>query len=53
VVLVLELAVATSTFTYKDRLADGFDLGLNQSMQNYGPNSMEKSADFDAMQIKV
>lgn len=53
IVLILELAVAGSTYAYKDRLSDGFDKGLNQSMQNYGPGAVVKSADFDTMQSKV
>uniref|UniRef100_U5EVC2 Tetraspanin n=1 Tax=Corethrella appendiculata TaxID=1370023 RepID=U5EVC2_9DIPT len=53
VVLILELAIAASIYAYKDRLADGFDRGLNQSLHNYGPNSVIKSADFDIMQSRL
>jgi hypothetical protein len=53
IVLFLELAVAASTYAYRDTLNDGFDLGLNQTMQEYGPDAPVKSNDFDAMQSTV
>jgi hypothetical protein len=40
-------------YTYKDHLADGLQKGLNQSIRNYGPDFVMKSADFDAMQENV
>jgi hypothetical protein len=53
IILVIELAIAASLYTYKDHLADGLQKGLNQSIRNYGPLSVMKSADFDAMQENV
>lgn len=50
VVLVLEISLAMSIYAYKDRLSDGFDRGLNQSMSVYGIGSATKTADFDRMQ---
>lgn len=52
-ILIVELAIATSMYAYKDRLADGFDKGLNDSMEKYGPEDVERTNDFDKMQIKV
>lgn len=49
----VELAVAASIYAYKDRLADGFDRGLTESMRQYGPDDVEKTTDFDLMQAKV
>lgn len=45
--------MAASIYAYKDRLSDSFESGLNQSMVNYGPGSVVKSADFDLMQAKL
>lgn len=53
IILVIELAIAASMYTYKDHLANGLQKGLNQSIRNYGPDSVMKSADFDAMQENV
>jgi hypothetical protein len=53
IILIIELAIAASLYTYKDHLADGLKKGLNQSIQNYGPDAVIKSADFDAMQENV
>lgn len=54
VVLVLEIGLAISIYAYKDRLSDGFDRGLNQSMSAYGSvGSAAKTADFDRMQEKL
>lgn len=53
VVLVIEIGMAMSIYAYKDRLADGFDRGLNQSMAQYGIGSAAKTADFDRMQEKL
>lgn len=52
-ILVIELIVAGSLYTYKDHLADGLQKGLNQSIRNYGPQTIKKSAEFDAMQENV
>ena len=52
-ILIVELAVATSIYAYKDRLADGFDRGLAESMKKYGPYDIKKTADFDLMQATV
>jgi hypothetical protein len=53
IILVIEIAIAASMYTYKDHLADGLQKGLNQSIRNYGPDFVMKSADFDAMQENV
>lgn len=53
VILVIELAIAASLYTYKDHIADGLQKGLNHSIRNYGPVQVIKSADFDAMQENV
>lgn len=53
IILAIELAIAVSMYTYKDHLADGLQKGLNQSIRNYGPEFVMKSADFDAMQENV
>ncbi|CRL01350.1 CLUMA_CG014467, isoform A [Clunio marinus] len=50
IILMIELAIAAGLYTYKDHLADGLQQGLNQSIRNYGPDYVMKSADFDAMQ---
>lgn len=49
----MELTVAASIYAYKDRLADGFDRGLAESMKQYGPFDVKKTADFDLMQATV
>lgn len=51
--LIVELTVVASVYAHKDRLADGFDRGLNQSMINYGPDSWITTTDFDWMQNKL
>ena len=51
--LVLEVAIAASIYAYRDNLSSGFHKGLNQTIQNYGPGTVIKSADFDIMQSKV
>lgn len=53
IILTIELAIAASLYTYKDHLADGLKKGLNHSINNYGPDFVMKSADFDVMQEKV
>lgn len=52
-ILIVELAVATSLYAYKDRLASGFERGLNESMIKYGPEDVARTRDFDLMQGKV
>lgn len=52
-ILIIELAVATSIYAYKDRLADGFDRGLTESMKQYGSYENKKTTDFDIMQATV
>lgn len=53
IILVIELAIAASLYTYKDHLAVGLQQGLNNSIINYGPKYVMQSADFDAMQENV
>ncbi|XP_070498983.1 tetraspanin-6-like isoform X1 [Chironomus tepperi] len=50
VILIVELTLAVSLYTYKDHLTGGLRKGLNQSLHNYGPAAVMQSADFDAMQ---
>lgn len=40
-------------YAYKDRLADGFDKGLENSMLSYGPDDPQRTIDFFWMQRKV
>lgn len=40
-------------YAYKDRLADGFDKGLNDSMIKYEADDVIIITDFDLMQGKV
>lgn len=53
VILIVELTLAVSLYTYKDHLTGGLRKGLNQSLHHYGPNAAMPSADFDAMQENV
>lgn len=52
-ILIVELASATSIHAYKDRLASGFDKGLNDSMVKYEADDIAIIIDFDLMQGKV
>lgn len=52
-ILVVELGIALYTYAYKDRLADGFDKGLENSMLSYGPDDPQRTIDFFWMQRKV
>lgn len=52
-ILIVELACATSMYAYKERLADGFDKGLNDSMIKYEADDVVIITDFDLMQGKV
>lgn len=52
-ILIVELACATSMYAYKDRLSDGFDKGLNDSMVKYEADDLTIITDFDLMQGKV
>ncbi|KAG4075393.1 hypothetical protein HA402_015046 [Bradysia odoriphaga] len=52
IILILEIAVTISIYAYKDKLSDGFDRGLNQSMKIYGESSTI-STDFDVMQSEL
>lgn len=49
----VELGIAVSMYAYKDRLADGFDKGLENSMLSYGPDDPQRTIDFFWMQRKV
>lgn len=49
----IELGIAVSMYAYKDRLADGFDKGLENSMLSYGPDDPQRTIDFFWMQRKV
>lgn len=53
VILIVEVTLAVTLYTYKDHLTSGLKKGLNQSLQNYGPSAVMQSADFDAMQENV
>lgn len=52
-ILIVELACATSMYAYKERLAEGFDKGLNDSMFKYEADDVVIITDFDLMQGKV
>lgn len=52
-ILIVELSVATSMYAYKDRLADGFEKGLENSMITFGPDDPTRTVDFFWMQRKV
>jgi len=41
VILILEVVVALSIFSYKNRLVQSLNLSLNQSMQSYGPDNVQ------------
>lgn len=49
----MQLGVEFSLHAYKNKLAEGFDRGLNQSFINYHAGNGDKSADFDFMQSTV
>lgn len=51
--LIVQLGVATSMYAYKDRLAYGFDKGLQNSMLAYGPDDPTRTGDFFWMQETV
>lgn len=53
VILIVELTLAVSLYSFKDHLTSGLKKGLNQSLHNYGPAAVMQSADFDAMQENV
>lgn len=40
-------------YAYKDRLADGFDKGLEDSMRSNSIDDPQRSIDFNWMQRKV
>lgn len=48
----MEISITISVYAYKDRLSNGFDRGLNESMKIYGESPII-SADFDVMQSEV
>lgn len=52
IILVLEIGVTISLYAYKDKLSNGLDRGLNESMKAYGESSTI-STDFDFMQSEV
>lgn len=52
-ILIIELAVAASIYAYRDRLADGFDRGLTESMKQYESYENKKTTDFDIMQATL
>jgi hypothetical protein len=52
-ILIVELTLAISLYTYKDHINSGLRQGLNTSLHNYGPGKVRQSADFDAMQENV
>nr|CAD7439815.1 unnamed protein product [Timema bartmani] len=52
VIFIVELGAGVSIFAYREKLQEGFDKGLNQSLNNYDSHS-DKSTDFDLMQSTV
>lgn len=52
-ILFVELCIAVSMYAYKDRLADGFDKGLEIGMISNSIDDPERTIDFNWMQRKV
>jgi tetraspanin-7 len=52
VIFVLEISAGVSVYVYRDKLLDGFDKGLDQSIATYTTDH-EKANDFDLMQSTV
>lgn len=52
-ILFVELCIAASVYAYKDRLADGFDKGLEDSMRSNSIDDPQRNIDFNWMQRKV
>jgi hypothetical protein len=51
---VLELVAGTYMYTYRTRLVDGFEQGLNQTMMQYDAEGAEQqSKDLDFIQTTV
>lgn len=51
VILIMEVVVAMSVFSYKNRLIGSLEASMTKSLQKYGPNNVE-SQDFDYMQAE-
>ncbi|XP_031617193.1 tetraspanin-7-like [Contarinia nasturtii] len=49
-ILFIELCIAASIYAYKDRLADGFDKGLTNSMLSNSVDDPQRTIDFNWMQ---
>lgn len=52
-ILFVELCIAASMYAYKDRLANGFDKGLEDSMRSNSIDDPLRNIDFNWMQRKV
>jgi hypothetical protein len=52
VVFVLEICAGVSVYIYREKLVEGFDKGLGQSIATYTTDD-EKANDFDIMQSTV
>ncbi|XP_055296019.1 tetraspanin-7-like isoform X2 [Sitodiplosis mosellana] len=49
-ILFVELCIAASMYAYKDRLADGFDKGLEDAMRTNSIDDPQRTIDFNWMQ---
>lgn len=52
-ILFVELTIAASMYAYKDRLADGFDKGLENGMLTNIIDDPQRNVEFNWMQRKV
>jgi len=52
-IFVLEIGAGVSIFAYRNKLMQGFDKGLTQSIENYRTEKHEKVAEFDAIQAAL
>lgn len=52
-ILFVELCIAASMYAYKDRLADGFDKGLEEGMRSNSIEDPQRNIDLNWMQRKV
>jgi hypothetical protein len=52
VIFLLEISAGVSVYVYRERLLEGFDKGLGQSIATYTTDP-KKASDFDLMQSTV
>jgi tetraspanin-7 len=51
-IFMLEISAGVSVYVYREKLIEGFDKGLSQSIATYMTDH-EKATDFDLMQSTV